>query len=78
MYVIVTDMFGDRMYLAWQPLIYDYGYFWTDKETFNKCLYDKGWNTREHMFAFSSHDQAMDALLNCDIHRSWKAHIVEI
>ena len=30
MYVIVTDMLGDRMYLAWQPLIYDYGYFWTE------------------------------------------------
>lgn len=78
MYAIVTDLFGDRMYLAWQPYLFGYGYFWTYKETFDKCLYDEGWSTKEHMFAFPSHGQAMDVMLNLDIDKSWKAHVVEI
>ena len=78
MYVIVSDACGDRMYLAWQPDTWDDGYFWTSKESFNKCLYDRGLNTKEHRFAFCSHYQAMDAMLNLDIPKSWKAHVVEI
>lgn len=78
MYVIVTDMLVDRMYLAWQPYLFGNGYFWTHKEMFDKCLYDEGWNAKEHMFAFPSHGQAMDVMLNLDIDKSWKAHVVEI
>lgn len=78
MYAIVTDKGGERMYLAWQPGTWDDGYFWTSKETFDECLFDEGWNTREHRFAFRSHYQAMDAMLKLDIPKSWKAHVVEI
>ena len=78
MYVIVSDAWGDRMYLAWQPYTWDDGYFWTSKESFNECLYDRGCNTKEHRFAFHSHYQAMDAMLNLDIPESWKAHVVKI
>ena len=78
MYVIVSDVWGDRMYLAWQPDTWDDGYFWTSKKSFNECLYDRGWNTKEHRFAFRSHYQAMDAMLNLDIPESWKAHVVKI
>ena len=77
MYAIVTDALGYRMYLAWQPGTWDDGYFWTSKETFDECLFDEGWNTREHRFAFRSHGQAMDAMLKLNLPESWESHVVE-
>lgn len=77
MYAIVTDVMGDRMYLAWQPNTWDDGYFWTSKETFDECI-KQGWNTKEHRFAFRSHYQAIGTLFNIDIPKSWEAHVVQI
>lgn len=74
MYAIVTDIFDERMYLAWWPA--NDGYFWTSKENFNACLSQ---NTSEHRFAFSSHYSATDWLLyKIDIPKSWKAHVAKL
>ena len=77
MYAIITDVLDERMYLAWQPDTWDDGYFWTSKETFDKCL-SNGWNTSEHKFMFRSHYQAIDAMLKLDIPKSWKSRVIKL
>lgn len=62
---IIHKSRGETMYLAWQNPAWDEsGYFWTSKETFEKCFYN---NTEEHPFLFRNRAEAIAHLKSINI-----------
>ena len=68
MYCITSENILNKketVYLAWQNPAWDEsGYFWTSKETFEKCLCN---NTKEHPFLFRNKTEAITHLKSIDI-----------
>ena len=66
LYCIIHKDGESTWYLAWQHPVFlgDYGYFWTSKDSFIKCLCN---NTEEHPFLFRSRKEAIAHLKSINI-----------